>query len=293
MLLAAGLGTRLRPLTDELPKPLVPIGDRSVAAHISGVLAAAGYRRIVANVHHLPDAWDDAALSALALPTEVVVEARILGTAGGVHNAAARLGEGELLVHGGDILVDLDVPALRQTHRARDAFATLAVVGGLPVGAGTVGLGDDGRIVRLRAGRFGEERSGADFVGVQLLSAEARAYLVPDGCLVADLYLPALSEGARIIAAPVARSFRDVGTPAEYLAANLVWLEARGMAYHVGPDADVDPAVQPSQSIVGAGATVRGRGRLERCVVWPGAIARAPLSDAIVTRRSLVLGPWS
>ncbi len=288
MLLAAGFGTRLRPLTDALPKPLVPIGDRSVAAHISHTLAAAGYRRLVANVHHLPEAWDAAALAALALPTEIVVETRIRGTAGGVFHAADRLGDGEVLVHGGDILVDLDVAALRDAHRAHQALATLAVVGGRAPGEGTVGLGDDGRIVRLRAGRFGDEVQGADFVGVQLLSAEARARLVPDGCLVADLYLPALAEGARVMAAPVARAFRDVGTPAAYLAANLAWLEARGMAYHIGPDADVDAAVQLTQSIVGAGATVRGRGRLERCVVWPGAVARAPLRDTVVTAASSV-----
>jgi len=288
MLLAAGHGTRLRPLTDQLPKPLVPVGDRSVAAIISQHLATAGYQRLVANVHHLPERWDRQALAALALPTTLVHEAEILGTAGGVAHAAAALGPGEVLVHGGDILVELDVGALRAFHARHDAFATLAVVGGRPVGEGTVGFDGRGRVVRLRTGRFGQEVSGGDFVGVQLLSAEARAELPRTGCLVGDVYLPALERGRAVMARAVANRFTDIGSPRAYLQANLAWLRARALPSYVGPDANVDDAVTLDEAVIGAGARVRGCGVIARCVVWPGVEVEAPLSDAIVTPTTTV-----
>ncbi len=88
MVLAAGFGTRLRPLTEVFPKPLVPLGDRSVLAHIVDRLAAAGAPRVVVNRHHLRQRFDDAAMSRLALPLSLSAEDDILGTAGGVRHAA-------------------------------------------------------------------------------------------------------------------------------------------------------------------------------------------------------------
>src|ERR1700759_929288 len=95
MILAAGLGPRLRPLTDELPKPLVPIGDRPVLAHVAARLAAAGVREGVPNPPPLPVAFTAARLAALPVRLDVIHEPAILGTAGGVANAAPLLAEGD------------------------------------------------------------------------------------------------------------------------------------------------------------------------------------------------------
>ena len=258
MLLGAGYGTRLRPLTDERPKPLVPVGDRSVAAHISRTLAAAGFEQLVINTHHLPSAWDDATL---ALPATFIREVgEILGTAGGVAHAMDALHPGDLCVHAGDILAELDVEALQAQHAERDAFATMAVVGALPKGQGSVGIGAAGSVVRLRHGRFGEEVAGADFVGVQMLSTRAQERLPSQGCLVGDVYIPALERGERVIAASVATGFSDIGTPRAYLDANLAWLAKHGFEHYTAPHADVDAALSLARSIVGEGATVSGSG---------------------------------
>ncbi|MEJ7733049.1 MAG: sugar phosphate nucleotidyltransferase [Polyangiaceae bacterium] len=180
MVLAAGLGTRLRPLSDELPKPLVPIGDRPALAHVLDRLRAGGIARAVLNTFHLPAAFTPPRLEALPLPLEIVRETELLGTAGGVANAADRLGEGDVLLWNADVLADVDVGALFALQEATGAAATLAAAP-RAVGEGTLGVGAEGRVVRLRAERFGVEVGGADFLGVHVLGAGCAARCPPSG----------------------------------------------------------------------------------------------------------------
>jgi mannose-1-phosphate guanylyltransferase len=288
MILAAGLGTRLRPLTDELPKPLVPIGDRPVVAHIAERLAAGGIDHAAINTHHLAEAFTPALLASLPLALTVFHEPAILGTAGGVANAAPALGEGDVLVWNGDILVDLDVGILLAAHRRRGAPATL-VITPRPIGEGTVGLGHRGEVVRLRGERFGEETSGGDFLGIYVIGPDLRARLPREGCLVGDACLPALRAGDKLGTFVVRGPWDDIGTVASYLRANERWLERAGRGAWAEPSATIAEGVELDASVVGGGAKVRGRGALRRVVIWPGAEAEAPLEDAVVTRRGLVV----
>ena len=280
MVLAAGLGTRLRPLSDALPKPLVPIGDRPALLHVLERLRAGGVTRAVMNTFHLPDAF--ARLEGVPLRLEVVREATLLGTAGGVANAALQLGDGAVLVWNADILADLDVGALLAAHDRAGGAATLAVAP-RPVGEGTVGLGAGAEVVRLRGERFGDEVQGGDFLGVHVLGAGLRPQLPAVGCLVGDVYLPLLRAGGRLQAHATHAAWDDVGSVASYLAANVRWLRGRGAASFVGAGAEVASGIQLQDSVIGAGARVEGEGTLRRVVVWPGARARAPLSDSVVT----------
>lgn len=269
MILAAGYGTRLRPLTEERPKPLVWVGDRPMLAHIVERLARGGIGRVVMNTHHRAEDFAEIA-GRLPLPVTVVHEGAILGTGGGVANAAQALGEGDVLVWNGDILIDLSVGALVEAHRRGGAGATLAVAPRAR-GDGTVGIGAAGEVVRLRGQRFGEEVAGGDFVGVQVVGEELRARLPREGCLVGDGYLPWLREGRRLATFEAPGEWDDVGTVAAYLEANARWLAQRGLEAFVGEGAEVDEGVAVLGSVVGAGARVRGRGALRGCVIWPGA----------------------
>ncbi len=112
MILAAGFGTRLRPLTLELPKPLVWVGDRPAIAHIAERLVAAGITEIVVNTHHRAEAFSPDLLARVPGRLSIVTEPEILGTGGGLANAAPLLGEGDVVVWNGDILTPLDVTAL-------------------------------------------------------------------------------------------------------------------------------------------------------------------------------------
>lgn len=293
MVLAAGLGTRLRPLTDELPKPLMPVGDRTALAHVVEALARAGVERVVVNTHHLADRFA-AAITALPVEAHVVHEPAILGTAGGIANAASLLGEGDVVVWNGDILApELDVAALVATHRAAGAAATWVVAPrargeGVGGGVGTVGLGADGRVVRLRGRVFGEEVAAGDFLGVSLVGEGLRRALPASGCLVADVALPLLARGGRIATHRHEAGWEDIGTPAALLEANVRWLERAGKRFHRGDGATVAPGVALERSVVAAGGKVEGEGALERVVVLPGGRAVAPLRDAIVGRTAVV-----
>lgn len=293
MVLAAGFGTRLRPLTEELPKPLVPVGDRSVLGHVCDTLASGGVSRVVINAHHLAEQYDQERLGDLGLPVEMVEEdGEIRGTAGGVAGARDALGPGPVVVHNGDILATLDLAALIGHQVTSGALATLAVGPRLPVGEGTVGMGDGGRVVRLRDRTFGAERCGASYAGVQVISESGRARLPRVGCLVADFLIPALAEGGFVTAAEVVVAFSDVGTIADYGEANMAWLEQRGRPFWAARSADVGQDVRLIQTVVGAGARVTGRGVVERCVVWPGATLEAPARGVVATAGGRLV-PWA
>lgn len=278
MVLSAGLGTRLRPLTDHRAKALVPIGDRPALAHLLDRLRAAGAPRLVVNAHHHLDqivAFADREAPDLRVSRET----ELLGTAGGVAQAAALLGDGDVLVWNGDIQADLDPTRLVGAH----AGAATLLVQPLPAGEGAVGTDAEGLVVRLRDTRFGAEVRGGHFLGISVLSAALRGQLPPAGGLVEDVWIPAIARGETIQTVPFDGAWRDIGSVERYVEANLAWLAARGERAWVAPDAHVSSEVTLEASVVGAGAVVEGEGGLGRCVVWPGARCRAPLRDAVVT----------
>src|SRR5918997_1734666 len=123
MVLAAGLGARLKPITFELPKPMVPVLDRPVMAHIVGLLAQQGFDELIANVHHYPDTIRDYFGDRL----EYRYEEELLGTAGGVRNVADFFGDEPVVVISGDALTDLDMTALVERHKEAGGIGTLTV----------------------------------------------------------------------------------------------------------------------------------------------------------------------
>lgn len=123
MVLAAGLGTRLRPLTYEIPKPMVPVLDRPVMEHILELLARHGFERVIANLHYFPDTIRDYFGQRIGYR----YEQELLGTAGGVRACADFFGGEPFLVISGDALTDIDLTALVERHSASGGIATLAV----------------------------------------------------------------------------------------------------------------------------------------------------------------------
>ena len=281
MILAAGLGTRLRPLTDELPKPLVPVGDAPAVVHIARQLARAGAARLVLNTHHLAPAF---ATVDWPLPVTLEHEPRIRGTAGGVAGVRARLDPAApVLLWNGDIVADVAASRLLDALAGSDAVAAWAVAPRAR-GEGTVGLDEQGRVVRLRHVRCGVEARGGDFIGVQALSPGLLPALPAEGCLVGDVLAPLLERGATLATVDHAGPWDDIGSVAAYLAANQRWLRERGLDTFRAPGSDAPDA---HGCVVGAGASASGR--LERVVLWPGARAVGPLADAVVTTGGLVV----
>ena len=127
MLLAAGLGTRLRPITYDMPKPMVPVLNKPVMEHIARLLARHGFTEVIANLHWFPDLIQDyfGDGSQLGIELSYSYEEQLLGTSGGVRNVADFLGD-SFLVISGDALTDLDLAAMREYHESHDGIATLA-----------------------------------------------------------------------------------------------------------------------------------------------------------------------
>jgi mannose-1-phosphate guanylyltransferase/mannose-1-phosphate guanylyltransferase/phosphomannomutase len=123
MVLAAGLGTRLRPLTYEITKPMVPVLDRPVMEHIVELLERHGFDEVIANLHYFPDSIREYFGERLSYR----FEEELLGTAGGVRGCADFFGEEPFLVISGDALTDIDLGALVARHRQAGGVATLAV----------------------------------------------------------------------------------------------------------------------------------------------------------------------
>jgi mannose-1-phosphate guanylyltransferase len=127
MVLAAGLGTRLRPITYEMPKPMVPVLNRPVMEHIVRLLARHGFTETIANLHWFPGLIESHFGDGSEFGVELAYspERQLLGTSGGVRNAAGFLGD-SFLVISGDALTDVDLAAMREYHESHDGIATLA-----------------------------------------------------------------------------------------------------------------------------------------------------------------------
>jgi mannose-1-phosphate guanylyltransferase len=275
MVLAAGYGTRLAPLTDHVPKPCVPVGDKPHLASLLAELVGQAHDSVVINTHHLPEAIAQIRVENLRI--ELSREEQILGSAGGVRRARTSL-TSPCVCWNGDISI---TPLLDELLDLAEPYCAALLVAPA-AGEGTVGLDAQGDVVRLRGQRFGEEVRGVDYVGVIALGAAALAVLPERGCLIGDVCLPLLRSGQPLTTRTHSNDWYDIGSLAGYLAANWAWLRRRGLQSWSDPSAVLSPDVRIQQSVVGAGARVVGRGLLRKVVVWPGAVASAPLDTCVV-----------
>jgi mannose-1-phosphate guanylyltransferase/mannose-1-phosphate guanylyltransferase/phosphomannomutase len=148
MILAAGLGTRLRPITYGRPKPMAPVLNRPVMEHTVRLLVRHGFGEAIANLHWYPEAieghFGDG--SAFGLDLSYSREERLLGTAGGVRKAADYLGDSFLVV-AGDALTDIDLAAMREFHESHEGLVTMATKRVAETDQfGVVIAGGDGRV---------------------------------------------------------------------------------------------------------------------------------------------------
>lgn len=149
MVMAAGLGTRLRPLTYEVSKPMVPVVNRPMMEHVLRLLARHGFEQVIANLHWFPEAirerFGDG--SELGIELDYSHEEELLGTAGGVRNVREFFRDGSFLVMAADPLTDADLRRLADAHAASGGVATLAVKRVANVEEyGVVIAGSDGRV---------------------------------------------------------------------------------------------------------------------------------------------------
>ena len=231
MVMAAGLGTRLRPLTYEVPKPMVPVANRPVMEHILRLLRGHGLEQVIANLHWFPDTIRDrfGDGSELGIELSYSYEEELLGTAGGVRNVADFFGSEPFLVMAADALTDIDLAALRAAHEAGGGIATLAVKRVASVSEFGVVIADsDGRVQG-----FQEKPDPAEALSdlascmIYVLSPEIFDYF-PDRPVVdfaLDVFPALLEHDVPFHVHPIDAYWNDVGSLPEYLQGNLDALE--------------------------------------------------------------------
>lgn len=239
MILAAGFGTRLRPLTNVMPKPLLPISGTPLIVWNLLLLKRHRFQEVIINLHHLgpmiEQALGDGARFGLRI--EYSHEAIILGTGGGIKQVESFFNEEPFLVLNGDTLFELDLDALIAFHRERDAAATL-VLRQDPEAArwGLVEIGPDRQVLTI-TGRGRSTPGPVEprmFAGIHILHPRLLRS-VPHGreSSIIDAYVRALQEGERIVGYDLDGYWSDVGTPERYAqvehdaAAGLVDLASR------------------------------------------------------------------
>lgn len=302
MILAAGLGTRMRPLTNSRAKPALPVCGRPVISLLLDLLSRHGIREVLINLHYQPGSIRDAVEADHPADLNITwsEEPVPLGTGGGIRRAADFLREAsECIVLAGDMLLDVDLTSLLGQHRASGRDVTLVLRDDPRGGAfGTIGLDDDGRVTRVgrriiratpKSGLGTEIQSGL-FTSVRLFSADALgdwpagshatngAAKEPEAAFedLRDWLVPLAEDGAVALGAevvPNAKSvWEPVGTPAEYLKVNL----APPALPSIGTDArawcgDVLMGTDASPGVIARSAQIPADAVLTRCVVWDDA----------------------
>ena len=283
-ILGAGLGTRLRPLTEQLPKPLVPLFHKPLAEWAMEACARAGAEEFAINTHHLPEAWrlendrwarvdgpGTQGGNGLASrrgtwrghPVEFFHEPELLETGGGIRNLAAWIAGEPVLVHNGDIFSSMPLDRLVEAHAKSGNLATLAVRSDGPARHLAI---DDGLVIDIRH-QLGRAEGTHLFTGVYVFSPGLLDF-IGDGKISV---IPAFLELARLgkLGAVVLDEGQwfDLGDLPSYLAAH----RELALADPIHPQAEISPRAKVERSVVGPGATVGAGAEVVDSVVWPGA----------------------
>jgi NDP-sugar pyrophosphorylase family protein len=277
MIVAAGLGTRLRPLSELRPKPAMPVRGLPLIAYQLALLSHCGVTETAINVHHLPDVLKQAAqdFKPPGMELRFSLETELLDTGGGIRRMANFLRECDpCLILGGDMLLDADLRGLIAQHETSENAITLLLRDDPRTRTfGSIGVDAEGCVRRIGK-RFdlGGEQDAGIYTWVNVVAARAFEQL-PERDVFSHLdhwIAPMLMNGARdirgIVTCDTQCVWEPVGTPAEYLAANLnpprfSYIDPDERARAIG--ARIEPGL-----VIGAGATLEPGASLNRAVVW-------------------------
>jgi mannose-1-phosphate guanylyltransferase/mannose-1-phosphate guanylyltransferase/phosphomannomutase len=271
-ILAAGKGTRLRPFTDALPKPLIPVLNRPVMANIISLCRTHGVTDFIANLcykgEQIEQAFRDG--NKFGVNLQFSWEEQLLGTAGGVRRQAPFLKDDTFVIVSGDVVTDIDLSQMLAFHRSRGALITMAVKEvDDPSRFGIVVTEETGRILSFQEKpASGKEKSRLANTGIYILEPEV-LNSIPAGEVFDfghDLFPKLLAMGAPIYAMRTDAYWSDVGTLPQYLVTHWDLLEQPDLLRErVGKDTIIEPgAVVSDRALIGnnchiqSGAVVTG-----------------------------------
>jgi mannose-1-phosphate guanylyltransferase len=298
LVLAAGLGTRLQPLTRARAKAAAPVDGEALASRTIRWLVGHGVRDVVVNLHHKPESITAIVGDGGALGARVRYswEREILGSAGGPRHALPLLSDGRghgstFVLVNGDTLTDVDLSAMRDQHRRTGALVTMALIANpRPDKYGGVLLDADHIVTGFT--RRGDVRKGFHFIGPQVVEAEA-FMSIGDGSSaesVMGIYPKLMASRPGSVRGFVsAATFRDIGTPADLLQTSLDLAAADGRPErpYWGRNVNVAGTARVTRSVLWDEVTIGAGAQVTECVIADG-VTIPP--DAVFTRCAIVCG---
>jgi len=285
---AAGFGERLRPITNHIPKPLLPILGKPVIETVIEKVAPLGFNNIGINMHYQ---WEMirnwAETSAYADRITLFKEDDILGTGGALKNAESFLNKSVFLVYNADILSDIDPARLVEQHQASGNTVTLAVHSHELFN--NVWLDDNG-LLKFVGDVPSEYRKGlrkVAFTGIAVYSPSFLDILPPGRSSVVDAWLTAAKSGLKIGTLYFdRRRWSDIGTPAAYSAAIFDALKQAGEIIYIDPTVLCCDLDMGANTVIEKNSVIEGPARLANCIILPGSRVK---KDSVI--ENAIVGP--
>ena len=297
LVLSAGYGTRLWPLTEDRTKPAIPILGKPLVGYVAEYLVQYGLDEIVVNLHHRPESVR-AALgngSAFGVKLTYVEEPVILGTSGALDNARDLFIDDTFVVVNGKIITDIDLRAAFETHRSNAALATLVLMENRRREKFSVVETRDGLITRF-GGMPAKDQTDTPlmFTGIQIFEPRIFDY-IPPGVFshsTTDVFPNAMAKGERIAAHVAEGKWRELSTLQRYLEINIEMLREKDQRFSFGRNNRISTDSRIVDSVLWDNVQVAEGAQVNRAVLADNVriSANEIISDAVVVPRTLIEG---
>ena len=298
MILAAGFGERLWPLTADRTKPALPVLGKPLVGYVAEYLAEFGIRDVVVNLHHHPDSVKRSLGdgSEFGVRLEYIHEPVILGTSGALDNARHLLEGDTFIVINGKLITNLDLNAALRKHRETNALVTLVLRRNEKFERFSYIETRDDLVVRFAGMPSREKWTGDDaplmFTGIHIIEPRVFDY-VPRGVFsdsVIDVYPQAIAKGERVVAHVAEGMWFELSTLQRYLDISLALLRRRNETFYAGKGCSVDTCAEVHEAILWNDVTVEAGASARRSVLGDGVRVRSGqvLQDCVVVRADVV-----
>ena len=301
MILAAGYGERLWPLTADRTKPALPVLGKPLVGYVAEYLAQFGVTETVVNLHHQPESVKRSLGdgSQFGVKLEYVYEPVILGTSGALDNARALLQGDTFVVINGKLITNIDLRAALAEHQRQHALATLILRENPRLERFSIVEVENGLVKRFGGMPTVEPPSQRAapplmFTGIQILEPRIFEY-IPRGVFshsTVEVYPQAIAKGERIVAHVGSGLWYELSTLQRYLDISLALLQAEGRDLYLGNNAAIDAAAAVHQSILWNDVTIEAGAVVDRAILGDG--VRVPagehIQNAVAVRAELVAG---
>jgi NDP-sugar pyrophosphorylase family protein len=282
MILAAGFGTRLFPLTIDRTKPAIPFLGKPLVGYVAEYVAKFGFEDVVVNLHHQPESVKKALGDGADFGVKIhytIEEPKILGTAGALDNARHLLEDETFLIVNGKIITDIDISAALETHRKTGALATMVLMENKKrerfsivetEGNLITGFGDFPETQRPALST--QQSSPLMFTGIHILEPRIFDY-IPRGVysdIVPTFYNPAIRRGERIVAHTTDASWFELSTIPRYLDISLAMLDGQREKIVKGANVEISEAARVADSVIWDNVSIAPDAQISRAIIGDG-----------------------